>query len=309
MDYNIPKRKLGKTGLDVTIIGLGGAGFAPNKTVNFFERPMDDCLAIETIQTAVEKGINLIDTSPFYGDSERRIGLFFKDYKNRDSIVLSTKAGTGPGYLGYSKDNFRRSVENSLKKLNIDYIDILHIHDPDEVGFEQALGKKGAIKEMIKMRKEGIVKYFGLGVRSHKLHKRFIESGFADVIITYLDHNLLRQSAKDLLVSCEEKNVGVMIGSALCFGRLSGKNPKIMDKHLLNIDKEIDFNKLYKMYDWCIENGLNLQQVNFNYILNNSSSVILIGSASPQEVKENIAATKPFSKDDKYMEFINHFNL
>lgn len=207
MNYSIPRRKFGRTGLEISIISLGGGPIGSNNNRFLYGRTVDDKTAIKTVEAALERGINYIDTSPFYGESERRIGRALKGV-DRNSFFLSTKAGTHPVFKGYSAEKFRRSVEASLETLGVDYFDVLNIHDPEEKDFEEVMNEGGALEEMFKMREKGIIKFFGLGVRSHQLHKRFIESGNADVILTWLDYNLLRQSAGDLLNLCKERNVG-----------------------------------------------------------------------------------------------------
>src|SRR5438309_10537149 len=99
----IPLRRLGRTGLDVTRFSLGGAGIGRRDNV-------DDSSAAETVQRALAAGINYIDTSPLYGESERRVGLALEGVP-RDSYVLSTKTGTHPERRGdYSWDGTLWSV-------------------------------------------------------------------------------------------------------------------------------------------------------------------------------------------------------
>jgi aryl-alcohol dehydrogenase-like predicted oxidoreductase len=304
MNTQLHKRRLGKTDLDVTEIGS-------SSECTFFGRPNDDETAAKTVIYALENGINLIDTSPLYAESQRRIGIALRDYGKRQSFILSCKAGTHPEIKGYTADAFRKSVEDSLKTLHTDYLDILHIHDPEEIDFETAMTPEGALEEMIKMKEERIIRYFGLGVRSHELHRRFIESGYADVILTWLDYNLLRQNASELLTLCRRMDVGVMIGAPLCQGYLSGKDPRLIPKtHHHDMSKEVDLKKLYEMYDWCKDKNVNLQEFNNHFILQNpNADTIIIGAASPLEVKENIdSITKPFNWG-LYEEFLDTFNI
>ena len=311
MSNQLLKRKLGKTGLYVTEISLGGAGVGSSSEITFFGKPNNDENAIKTVIYALDNGINLIDTSPLYAESQKRIGIALKEYGKRHSFILSSKAGTHPELKGYTADIFRKSVEDSLRTLHTDYLDILHIHDPEETDFETAMNSGGALEEMIKMREEGIIRYLGLGVRSHELHRRFIESGNADVILTWMDYNLLRQSGRELLSLCGKEGVGVMVGSPLCQGYLSGKDPRLIPKtHHHDMSKEANFKKLYNMYDWCRSRNANLQEFNNHFIKQNPNvSTIVIGAASPQEVRENMESiTKPFNWE-LYEEFLDTFNI
>lgn len=310
MRYDIPKRTLGRTGLNVTVISLGGAPLGSTKDCFFYGREVGDDPAINTVRVALESGINYIDTSPLYGDSERRIGMAIRGI-DRKSFVLSTKAGTRPGLKGYSAKDFRKSVEMSLSSLGVDYVDILNIHDPDEKDFAYAMSRGGAFEEMLKMREEGLIRFFGLGARPHELHRRFIESGNADVILTFLDYNLLRQNANNLLHLCRERNVGAVIGSPLCMGYLSGKDPRtIPSSHHHNMSVEVDMKRLFEMYDWCKKKGIGLQQINNHFILEHPGvSTVLIGASSPDEVRENIRTIIDPLDTKLYKEFLDRFQL
>src|SRR5690349_26826 len=125
-----PRRQVGKTALTVPLLGLGTAPFS---------RGVDEATAVETIGYALEAGARFIDTAPLYGAgrSERYVGSALRGVP-RDSYVLSTKIGRvlpeeEGGEIGfdYSRDAVLRSIDESLKRLGLDRIDILHIHDPD----------------------------------------------------------------------------------------------------------------------------------------------------------------------------------
>lgn len=118
------KRRLGRTGLEVTVVGFGGAPIG-REGVTHEE-------AMETVWASLEGGINLIDTSPHYGlgRSERRIGEALRSRPNlAEGVILSTKTGHYGDEKDYSYDRTLRSVENSLQALGVDHLAIVHIHD------------------------------------------------------------------------------------------------------------------------------------------------------------------------------------
>ena len=129
--FPFPKRPLGRTGIRVTPFGLGGAWLG--RTPAGF----DDDLAAAAVHRALEAGINLIDTSPLYGESERRVGLaleaWYRRGGRREDFILSTKTGTRTRPHDYSGPATRRSVEESLRLLKTDYFDIVHVHDPSDL--------------------------------------------------------------------------------------------------------------------------------------------------------------------------------
>ena len=121
--------------------------------------------AVEAVHRAIDLGINYLDTAPLYGESERRVGLALADGW-REKIYLATKTGTHPEWRGdFSAAGTRRSVENSLRLLGTDYLDVCLVHDPDSMA--PVVAKDGALDELQRMREEGLIKFIGLGVRQH----------------------------------------------------------------------------------------------------------------------------------------------
>ncbi|PWN68907.1 hypothetical protein C1631_012580 [Chryseobacterium phosphatilyticum] len=300
---------LNTNGISIFPISLGGAGIGScNKNI-FFQGPVSDKQAVETILFALENNINLIDTSPFYGDSERKIGIALQEYGNRSSYILSTKAGTHPIYKGYSGENIRKSVENSLKVLQTDYLDILHIHDPSDIEFKNMM-KNGGIEVLLRLKEEKIIHNIGLGVRDHDLHLQFISSGYADAILPYLDYNLLSTKANALLETANKNNITVLLGSALCMGLLSGKNPADINIRHYSIEKDVSIQKATQMYWWCQENDVNLMALNYHFILNNPAvNTIVIGACSKEEIKKSLNAYDESISPAIFESFLKTFNL
>ncbi|HIE26737.1 TPA: aldo/keto reductase [Candidatus Poribacteria bacterium] len=140
------KRRLGRTNVMVNPFGLGGAGFGKSNS---------DEEVIEAIHQAIELGIDYIDTSPLYGESERRIG-FGLEGGWRDKVFLATKTGTGVIPKNYTADWTYRSVERSLKLLKTDMLDLVQIHDPDDL--ESALAPDGALSALKDLKEQGVIR-------------------------------------------------------------------------------------------------------------------------------------------------------
>ena len=205
------RRRLGRTELEVTCLGMGGAGLGRGDVT--------DDEAVAAVHRAIDLGINYLDTAPLYGESERRVGLALADGW-REKIYLATKTGTHPEWRGdFSATGTRRSVENSLRLLGTDYLDVCLVHDPDSM--DPVVAKGGALDELQRMREEGLIKFIGLGVRQHEFHKIAIETGVVDVILTYLDYTLLSQTANEWLIPlAAENDIGIINGSPIAMGLL-----------------------------------------------------------------------------------------
>ncbi len=271
----LEKRRLGRTELEVTCLGMGGAGVG---------RPtVTDDKAIEAIRRAIELGINYVDTAPLYGESERRVGLALADGW-REKIYLATKTGTHPEWQGdFSRAGTRRSVENSLRLLKTDYLDVCLIHDPDAMA--PVVAKGGALDELQKMREEGLIKFIGLGVRQHEFHKIAIQTGVIDVILTYLDYTLLSQTADDVLLPlAAATDIGVINGSPIAMGLLSGVEP---DFSVASPEDEA----AHRLWQWAIANDVNLLNLAIQFCLRQPRIAMnLTGAKDALEVEQNFAA-------------------
>ncbi len=291
-------------------IALGGAGIGSHEKQVFFGKVVNDRQAVDTVLYALSHGVNLLDTSPFYGNSEKKMGLAIREFGNRNSFVLSTKAGTHPQYKGYTADLFKRSIESSLKTLGTDYLDIVHIHDPSETDFAKVMDANGGLETLLRLRQEGVIRHVGLGVRNHALHRAFMASGFADILLPYLDYNLLKTSASHLLDEARQKNVPVLMGSPLCMGLLSGRPPLNMAISHYDVTGDVSVNKAHDMYLWCKEKGANIQALNFEFILRQPMiSALITGASSAEEIAENINAYHCTCAPEITESFFTHFQI
>ena len=275
----LPRRRLGRSELIVPSIGQGGAYIG--------SRGITDQEAIETVQYAVEQGINYIDISPGYGQSERRIGLALEGMQ-RNKLIISTKTGTHPEYNGdYSWDGTMCTVENSLRMLKTDYIDLLLIHkDLDPT----ALEPHGALEALEHLKEQGVIKAIGLGQRSFENHKRAIETGRFDVILTFNDYHPLNTSAADwLLPLAAEHDVGVLNGSPTSGGLLTGKNPDELDPRFLRRKESGEVEAVRRFYSWCRAQDISMLAVVFQFCLRQPLiHCTLNGGKTPAEVEANL---------------------
>ncbi|MGH2460610.1 MAG: aldo/keto reductase [Chloroflexota bacterium] len=283
-DQPLRRRKLGRTDMMVTEIALGGVGLGGMRTTN------DDGAAAATLQRAIERGINDLDTSPLYGESERRIGLGFQGMGGRPKgLYLSTKTGTHPLHRGdYSAEGTRWSVENSLRLLGVDSVDLLLVHDPETM--TPVLARNGALDELERMRGEGKLRWIGLGVREHDKLRAAIRTGRFDAILTYADYNLVRQTAKPLIEEAAAAGVGVVLAQVFIAGLLAGDDPA-ETAYATSPDAAL----AREWWLWARERGVSLRALALQYGLRNPLvGTVLVGADTPEQVDEIIAsATEP----------------
>jgi D-threo-aldose 1-dehydrogenase len=213
----LPTRKLGRTGLDVSVLGFGGAPLGDIYQV------LDDATAIATVETAAQAGITLFDVAPLYGQgmAEHRFGTALRR-QPAGSFVLSSKVGRlltpAPGgrtkstrYVGglsfnvvhdYSYDGAMRSHEQSLLRFGLPKIDVLLIHDADAWSHGPVEGPKryreamdGAYRALEKLRAEKVIKGIGIGVNDPVYAAKFLREGDFDCMLLAGRYSLLEQPA------------------------------------------------------------------------------------------------------------------
>jgi aryl-alcohol dehydrogenase-like predicted oxidoreductase len=250
----------------------------------------DERAAIEAVQYAVEQGLDYIDTSPGYGDSQRRIGLALQGVP-RESLVISTKTGTHPARRqDYGWDATMWSVEESLRLLKTDYLDLLLVHDPRDI--EPVFAPRGALEALEQLKEQGVIKALGLGQKRFDYHQRAIECGRFDVILTFNNYHPLDVSALDwLLPLAAEHDVGVLNGAVMAHGLLTGRDPDEMAAQLgLGHLSELlpDARRLYR---WCREKNISMPALIFQFCMRQPLiHCTLTGVKNRAELEENLRA-------------------
>tara|TARA_Y100000590_G_C15662636_1_gene993273 strand:+ start:782 stop:1750 length:969 start_codon:yes stop_codon:yes gene_type:complete len=215
-------RYLGSTGLKVSEIGFGGWGIGGNNNNSKGYGPTNNQESIVALKTAFEKGINFYDTSPLYGlgQSEKLIGQTFKS--NRDKVIIVTKVGY-TDYLGnqnFSLKYIRESLEQSLKRLQTDYVDIFQLHD---LPIELIYKSPDIMNTLLDLKKEGKIRFLGISTKNQEESKKIIEN--KNFKCMQINFNLLDQRAikNGLFKKCKNNKVGIIGRTPLCFGFLTGK--------------------------------------------------------------------------------------
>lgn len=219
-------KKLGQTGLDISPICIGCMGFGdPSRGHPTWALGEEASRPI--IKHAIEAGINFFDTANLYsqGTSEETLGKALKDFTNRDSVVIATKVFApmrkGPNAMGLSRKNIMTEIDNSLRRLGTDYIDLYQIHRRDPLTpWEETLE---ALHDLVKM---GKVRYLGASSmmawefsKARHLQKA---NGWAPFVSMQNNYNLLaREEEREMLPLCADEGVQTIVYSPLARGRLS----------------------------------------------------------------------------------------
>jgi len=222
MEYRV----LGRTGVKVSPLGLGTANFAD-------PTPEDEAIGI--INQAIDAGINLIDTSNSYanGESERIIGRALTQEGRRHKVILATKVfykvGSGPNDEGLSRLHLIRACEDSLRRLQTDYIDLYQLHRPSpSIPLDETLG---ALTDLVR---QGKVRYIGSSVHpAWKIMEAIMVSelkGYARFVCEQPPYNLLdRRIENEIVPMCQAHGLGLITWSPMAMGILAGRYSSATD--------------------------------------------------------------------------------
>ncbi|MDY6821791.1 MAG: aldo/keto reductase [Deferribacterota bacterium] len=182
--------------------------------------------SIKTILKALDTEINMIDTAPVYGfgTSEEIVGKAIKEYGKRDEVIVATKAGlewsNGNIFRNASKERILKEIDDSLRRLNVDYIDIYQIHWPDRMTpFEETA------ETMLRLKEQGKIR--AIGVSNYNVEQMEAFEKVAEINTQQPPYNLFeRYIEKDILPYCIDKGINILAYGAICRGLLSGKMTK-----------------------------------------------------------------------------------
>ncbi len=310
------KRRLGTTELEVATLGVGGTGFG-----NMYQ-PMPEAEGHALVQQAIASGLNYFDTAPLYGQglSELRLGQAFQGV-NRDDFLVSTKVGwtlqdlpageqpdtlfadalPATAFMDYSVQGIKDCIEGSLERLQLDHIDILLMHDPDEgVSNEEnwqsrevshfAEAMANAYPILDDLRSQGTVKAIGLGMNQWQMLAQFAEAGQFDCFLLAGRYTLLNQDAlTEFLPMCQERNISLIIGGPFNSGILATGATDDAFYNYMPAPLAIR-QKVQGMEAMCIRHGITLQAAALQFPLGHSAvAAVIPGMRSVAELEANLA--------------------
>jgi D-threo-aldose 1-dehydrogenase len=311
------KRVLGRSGVEVTIMGFGGAPLG-----NMYQA-FSDAQARATVEAGYDAGIRYFDTAPLYGFglSEHRLGEALRG-KERHQFVLSTKVGRllKPGdpatldhgqfrgslpfaqVYDYSYDGVMRSVEDSLQRLGTWRIDVLLVHDLDvwTHGSEDARRARveefmaGGYRAMALLREQGAVQAIGAGVNETAACQDLAERGDFDCFLLAGRYTLLEQAPLDeFLPMCERRSIALIIGGAYNTGILAtGATPGAYFQYAPAPPEIME--RVRRIEAVCARHGVRLATAALQFPLGHPVvATVIPGTRSPAEVAQNVEIFAP----------------
>lgn len=305
--------KIGKSNVESTPLGLGTNAVGGN---NLFPNLKDET-GIQIVKTGLDSGITLLDTAFAYGmgHSEELIGQAIKGY-DRSKFVIATKAAQdtsdGDVKINNNPQFLKKSVDDALKRLQTEYIDIFYIHFPDD-----QTPKDEAVAALNEMKKEGKIKAIGVSNFSLDQIKEANKDGLVDVVED--QYSLLHRDAEtEMFDYLRENNISFVPFFPLASGLLTGKYSEVVDFPENDIrhgnpdftgerfEKIVE--KVNNLKPLADKHGITTAQLVLAwYIKNPDVTVVIPGAKRPEQVESNAKALNVSLSDEEYAQIDNDF--
>ena len=278
---DLPRRRLGRTGLDVTTLGYGAMELRTTQGAP----AISDADAGTLLNEVLDAGINLIDTSPDYGRSEELIGQSIAH--RRDEYVLASKCGCVPGAPGgaehvHTAANIRAGVEQSLRRMRTDHLDIVQFHrslTPRE--FEQ----DGALGAALELRDEGKVRFIGVSGTLPNLDDQ-IAMGVFDIF--QIPYSLLQREHEAVIARASAAGAGILIRGGVARGAPDDWQRQYYMRSTSAMRDEWEHAQLDELLD-----GMSRLEFTLRFTLAHADlDTTIVGTANPAHLRANLATAR-----------------
>ena len=283
----LPRRPLGRTSLMVTPLCIGGSPIGSMPQV--FGEEVDFERAVQTVRHVFDGPINFLDTSNGYsqGESERRIGAVIAERGGLPAgFVLATKVDPDPNSGDFSGDRARRSVDESLERLGLQSFPLLYLHDPERIGFSEAMARGGPVEALVAMRDAGAASHIGVAGGPVDLMDQFLATGIFEVVLTHNRFTLVDKSAEPMIGRAAAANVGV-VNAAVFGGGILAKGTSHTDRYAYRQASTEVLERIRAMEEACARYGTSLRAAALNMSVQDPRvNSTIVGTATSAHVDE-----------------------
>ena len=282
------KRTLGKTGIEVGVLGLGGV---------FVSSIGSDAREGErTIKRALELGVTYIDTAPTYADSEAVIGRALTDLPSRRVPTIATKLGGWPvPFDPKDRDALHSSFRASLTNLGLPRVGGLMVHEPDRPGlfdwWDDDVSADGPVIDVLsQLKADGLISFTGIGgTTAYELAARAATGRF-DVVLTTFNYSLLwREATHSVFPAAKQHDMGIIVGAPLQQGALATRyDTELETATWISPPRRDQYRQLYAFLD---DVGLPIHEASLRWVISNPDvSCVVVGARSVAEIEANVEA-------------------
>jgi L-galactose dehydrogenase len=281
-------RKLGRTGLELSWLSFGASSMGQEF------RPVDLNEALRSVRVALDLGMNFIDTSPYYGRgmSECLLGVALRDVP-RSSYYLGSKLGRyAPSHFDFSARRVAESIDISLERLGVEYLDIMLCHDIEFVDMSKVVEE--TLPALRKAQQQGKIRFVGVSGYPMKLFRYVLDHAELDVILSYNHFTLQNTMLADLVPYLETKGVGIM--NAAPFSARLLTNTTLPKWHKATPEvREV----AKKAAEHCAKKGSDIAKLAVQFSLTHPAmSTCIVGSANPENVRKWVKwADEPMDRE------------
>jgi L-galactose dehydrogenase len=272
-------RPLGQTGLQVSALSFGAS------SLGSVFRPIDETAGLRTVHTAIDLGINLVDVSPYYGltKAETVLGKALATMP-RDCYILATKVGRyGADEFDFSAQRVTASVDESLRRLQVDHIDLIQCHDIEFGSLNQVVHE--TLPALRKIQERGKARFIGITGYPLSIFRTVLEQAEVDTVLSYCRYSLNDTALDSMIPYLQQKGVGIINASPLSMGLLTVRGAP--EWHPAS---EALKAACTKAAGHCRSKGVDIAQVALQFSLSHPDiATTLVGTASPENLKKNIA--------------------
>jgi aryl-alcohol dehydrogenase-like predicted oxidoreductase len=270
------RRPLGNTGLSLPVLSYGASSIGQEF------RSVDLNEALRSVRVALELGMDFIDTAAYYGRgmSECLLGVILRDIP-RDQYLLGSKLGRyAPAHFDFSPRRVVESVDISLQRMGVEYLDFMICHDIEFVDIDQVIQE--TLPALRKIQQSGKVRFIGISGYPMKIFQKVLSETDLDFILSYNHYTLQNSMLADLVPFLKSKNVGIMNAAPFAARLLTNTTLPVWHKATPQV------RSICKIAaDHCSANGYDIAQLALQYsIANQDMATCIVGSANPENVRK-----------------------
>ncbi|MCK8610058.1 aldo/keto reductase [Agromyces sp. C10] len=298
-------RPFGRTGLTVSGVCVGTSALGSFPAQYGYE--VDEDTAVATIRQVFDSPFTFIDTSNEYGGgaSEERIGRAIAERGGiPDGYVVATKVDPLPGSTDFSGDRVRRSVEESLERLGLDRLQLVYLHDPEKISFEEGTAPGGPLEALIDLRDQGVIEHLGVAGGPIDLELQYLATDAFDAVISHNRYTLVEQTAEPLIEDAARRGVA-FVNAAPFGGGMLVKGPRAVPRYCYAPVAQATIDRVLKMEALCERHGVPLAAAALQFSVRDERiASTIVGMSQPSRIEETIALLAHDIPDELWAELL-----
>lgn len=282
-------RPFGSTSLSVSDICVGTSALGSFPAQYGYE--VDEATAVATIHRVFDGPFTFIDTSNEYGGgaSEERIGRAIKERGGvPEGYLVATKVDPIPGTTDFSGDRVRRSIEESLERLGLDRLQLVYLHDPEKISFEEGVARGGPLEALIDLQGQGMIQHLGVAGGPIDLELKYLATEAFDAVISHNRYTLVEQTAEPLIEDAARRGVA-FVNAAPFGGGMLVKGPRAVPRYCYAPVDQATIDRVLRMEALCDQHGIPLAAAALQFsVRDDRIASTIVGMSQPSRVEETV---------------------